>query len=63
MIMTATKQTESKYRRVKCGDCGNEQILFLRAATIVKCQVCGATLAEPTGGLARLRGEITGIVE
>ncbi|MCA1814720.1 MAG: 30S ribosomal protein S27e [Halobacteriales archaeon] len=60
--MTQPK-TESKYRRVKCGDCGNEQILFLRAATAIKCQVCGATMAEPTGGLARLRGEIVGTVE
>jgi small subunit ribosomal protein S27e len=61
--MTAPQQSESKYRRVKCGDCGNEQVLFLRTATHIKCQVCGATMAEPTGGLARLRGEVVGTVE
>jgi small subunit ribosomal protein S27e len=63
MTTPPPQQTGSKYRRVKCGDCGNEQILFLRSATQVKCQVCGATLAEPTGGLARVKGEILGIVE
>lgn len=64
--MTAPAKPEakdSKFRRVKCSDCGGEQVLYIRAATKVPCSVCGAALAEPTGGLARIRGEIVGIVE
>jgi len=52
----------SQFLRVKCPDCSNEQIVFDRAASIVTCQVCGATLARPTGGKAAIRGEVVGAV-
>ena len=60
---TSKVPTENKYRRVKCNDCGNEQVLFLRTATRIPCAVCGAALAEPTGGLAIVKGEVVGTVE
>lgn len=53
----------SRFLRVKCEDCGNEQIVFDRAATVVLCQVCGSTLAKPAGGKATIRGEILGVLE
>ena len=53
----------SKFLRVKCEDCGNEQVVFDRPSSVVVCQVCGATLATPTGGKAAIRGEILGAVE
>ncbi len=53
-----TKNMDKAFVKVKCPDCGNEQIIFLRASTVVKCQVCGATIATPTGGKADIRGEI-----
>jgi small subunit ribosomal protein S27e len=43
---------------VKCPDCSGEQTMFSRPATAVNCAVCGARLATPTGGLAKLRGEL-----
>ena len=46
-----------KFIKVKCPDCGNEQAIFERAATVVKCTVCGAVLAEPGGGKAAIKGE------
>ena len=45
---------EKKFHRVECRDCGSEQILFVRACTIISCNVCGATLARPAGGKAEL---------
>ncbi|MCX6815993.1 MAG: 30S ribosomal protein S27e [Candidatus Aenigmarchaeota archaeon] len=39
--------------KVKC-KCRNEQVIFNKASMVVKCLVCGAVLAEPTGGLARI---------
>ncbi|MGQ9583648.1 MAG: 30S ribosomal protein S27e [Thermoplasmatota archaeon] len=48
---------ETEFITVKCKDCGNDQMVFERAATIVNCLVCGATVATPTGGKARIRGE------
>ncbi|HEV2519043.1 MAG TPA: 30S ribosomal protein S27e [Thermoplasmata archaeon] len=43
---------------VKCPDCSGEQMVFSRPSSGVNCSVCGATLATPTGGLAKLRGEL-----
>jgi small subunit ribosomal protein S27e len=48
----------SSFIRVKCPDCGNEQIIFSHATSIVHCNVCGATLAEPSGGKALVKGEV-----
>lgn len=53
----------SKFLKIKCGDCSNEQIVFARAASVVSCLVCGATLATPTGGTATFKGEITATLE
>lgn len=49
----------TKFLKVKCKDCENEQVVFSKAATKVACNVCGASLAEPQGGTAKLLGEIT----
>jgi small subunit ribosomal protein S27e len=48
----------SKFVRVRCPDCGNEQVTFEKASSTVKCNVCDALLAEPTGGVAKFRGEV-----
>ncbi|MEM1582601.1 MAG: 30S ribosomal protein S27e [Candidatus Bathyarchaeia archaeon] len=48
----------SNFIQVKCPDCGNEQATFSHATSIVRCNICGAVLAEPTGGKANIRGEI-----
>jgi len=55
-------QPRGRFLKVKCEDCGGEQIVFDRSATTVACQVCGATLARPTGGLAEIEGEVLGTV-
>lgn len=48
---------KSKFLKVKCSKCKNEQIVFSKAAMAVKCLVCSAALAEPTGGLARIKAD------
>ncbi len=53
-----SKNIDKSFVKVKCPNCGNEQIIFLRASTIVSCNVCGSTLAVPTGGKAEIKGEI-----
>jgi len=49
---------KSRFLRVKCPDCGNEQIIFNHSTSVVKCNVCGATLAEPSGGKVSIKGEV-----
>ena len=56
--MNLIPRPRSKFIRVKCPDCGNEQAIFRSASTIVKCNVCDGVLAEPSGGKAKLRGEV-----
>jgi small subunit ribosomal protein S27e len=41
-----------KFLKVKCPDCGSEQVLFDRPATLVPCAVCNTTLAKPGAGKA-----------
>ena len=44
--------------KIKCADCGNEQVTFSKAETTVTCNVCGATLVKPKGGKADIKGEV-----
>jgi small subunit ribosomal protein S27e len=53
----------SKFVRVRCHDCGNEQVTFQKVSSTVKCNVCDGLLAEPTGGKASFRGEIIAELE
>jgi small subunit ribosomal protein S27e len=53
----------SRFLRVKCSGCGNEQIVFSHATNLVRCNVCRAVIAEPRGGKALIRGEIVTALE
>ncbi len=53
----------SHFVKVRCPKCGNEMVIFDRASTVVKCPVCGEVVAEPTGGKARIKGEIIGVLD
>jgi small subunit ribosomal protein S27e len=46
---------KSNFLRVRCRKCNNEQDIFGSPVNKVTCNVCGALLAEPSGGKARLR--------
>jgi small subunit ribosomal protein S27e len=48
---------------VKCKKCKNEQVIFERSATIVRCLVCNEVLAEPKGGKAVVKTDVVGVVE
>jgi small subunit ribosomal protein S27e len=55
--------TRSRFLRVKCSDCGNEQIVFDSAASTVKCLVCDKILAKPSGGKTRFEAEVVESVD
>jgi small subunit ribosomal protein S27e len=57
------KQPNSKFIKVRCKDCENEQVLFNKASTTVSCHICGSKLAMPSGGKAKIKGEILEVVE
>lgn len=62
-MVKATRETRSKFLKVKCPDCENEQIIFEKATSVVECTVCGRVLAEPTGGKASLKADIVETLE
>jgi small subunit ribosomal protein S27e len=49
---------ESKFVKVKCSKCKNTQIIFGKASTKVKCSSCNGTIAEPSGGKAKIRARV-----
>jgi len=49
---------KSKFLKVICSKCKNEQIIFNKASFVVKCLVCGAELAETTGGKAKIKAKV-----
>ena len=54
---------KSKFVKVRCKDCENEQVLFDKASTTVSCHICGSKLATPTGGKAKIKGELLEVIE
>lgn len=56
-------KSRSSFVRVKCSKCGNEQLVFGYSSTRVNCNVCGIELAEPSGGKAKIKGEIVTVFE
>jgi small subunit ribosomal protein S27e len=53
----------SVFLRVKCQKCGNEQLVFSNTVNKIVCNVCGETLATPTGGRAEINGEVLTVLE
>lgn len=50
--------SDSRFVKVRCPKCKNEQVLFFRVATEVKCLVCGTPLAKPTGGKSSVNARV-----
>ena len=57
------KESTSKFIKVRCPKCKNEQIVFGKSSTKVSCLVCGKVLAEPTGGKSKLKERILEFLE
>ena len=57
-MVREARENRSSFYKVKCPDCENEQTIFGKASTVVKCIVCGRDLAVPTGGKAIFKAEI-----
>ncbi|MCK4429420.1 MAG: 30S ribosomal protein S27e [Candidatus Aenigmarchaeota archaeon] len=53
---------ESKFLRVRC-ECGNEQIIFSKSSTEVKCFECEKVLTKTTGGKAEIMAEVVQSLE
>ena len=61
--MLKIKEPKSKFIKVRCPKCKNEQIIFGKSSSTVKCLVCGKVLAEPVGGKASIKSRILEVLE
>ncbi len=53
---------KSRFLKVQCEKCKNEQIIFNKPAMVVKCLVCENVLAEPTGGVGNIKAKVLKII-
>ncbi len=57
------KETKSRFIKLRCPKCKNEQIMFGKASTKVKCLICGKVLAEPQAGKAKVKARVLEVLE
>ena len=57
------KETKSRFIKVRCEKCKNEQTIFEKASTKINCLVCNEILAEPTGGKINVHARVLEILE
>jgi len=61
--MRIPKESKSRFIKIRCPKCKNEQIMFGKAASEVKCLVCGKTLGEASGGKTKVKARILEVLE
>jgi len=49
---------KSHFVRVLCKKCKNDQVIFNKATTAIKCINCGEDLAVSTGGVTLIKGKV-----
>ncbi len=58
-----TMNPKSKFIKVRCSKCKNEQIVFGKSASKVECLVCGELMAEPGAGKAVVKARVLEVLE
>ena len=58
-----TPEPSSKFQKIKCKECDEENIIYSHATTEVTCKACGNIIAKPTGAVASLHGKVSGTAE
>ncbi len=61
--MSELNEPTSKFVKVRCPKCKNEQIIFGKSSNHIQCLVCDKTLAEPTGGKTKVKARILEVLE
>ena len=56
--MKAKNEPTTKFMRVRCEKCKNEQNIFSSPSTKIICLVCSEVLAEPQGGRSKINTKV-----
>lgn len=54
----STPEPSSKFNKVSCAECEEEQVVYSHATSKVACNSCGNVITQPTGSLAILNGKV-----
>ena len=57
------REPSSKFIKLRCPKCKNEQIIFGKASTEVKCLVCEKVLSELSSGKAKIKARVLEVLE
>lgn len=57
------KEPTSKFIKVRCNKCKNEQVIFGKASTNINCLVCDTPIAEPVGGKSKIKARVLEVLE
>jgi len=57
------KEPKSRFIKVRCSKCKNEQIVYGKSATEIKCLVCNQLLSSSTGGKSKIKSRILEVLE
>lgn len=61
--MEVIKEPKSKFIKIRCPKCKNEQITFGKPSATVQCLVCERKLVEPTGGKGRVKARVLEVLD
>jgi len=61
--MRKVKDPTSRFIKVRCNKCKNEQIIFGKPSSKVDCLVCGINLVEPKSGKGKIKARILEVLE
>ena len=61
--MRKLQDPSSKFIKIRCSSCKNEQVIFGKLSSKVACLVCNTILAEPTGGKGKIKTQILEVLE
>lgn len=61
--MKKSNEPISKFVKVRCPKCKNEQIVFGKPSTKVTCLVCATILSDPSGGKGKIKARVLEVLE
>ena len=59
----ALKESKTKFIKIRCSKCKNEQIMFGKSSIPINCLVCEESLADPTGGKSKIKARVLEVLE
>ena len=61
--MIKLRENKSHFIKIRCQKCKNEQIIFEKPSSIIKCLVCDEVIASPKGGKGNIKAQVLEVLE